>query len=163
MKKLTLYAIREELYAPFKDKRTKSATLSPVDKFILLTGETPGVCVCVCVVSMYTYVCTYTHVFVCVRVLACCISIYHCVLLECTVRTTHLPSPVSRFVCTESLHEGKLITCSVVGIVRRKPNKEMTEQVNPMRVGDTPYWKCPFCLKSNFLNIGDVSPLSPLH
>jgi transcription elongation factor SPT6 len=96
-KKLTLYAIREELYTPFKDKRTKSATLNPVDKFILLTGETP-----------------------------------------------------------DSLHEGKLITCTVVGIVRRKPNKEMTEQVNPLRVDDTSYWKCPFCLKSSFLNIGDV-------
>lgn len=47
-KKLTVYAIREELYSPFKDNRTTSATLSPVDMFILLTGETPGVCVCFC-------------------------------------------------------------------------------------------------------------------
>lgn len=43
-KKLTVYAIREELYAPFKDNRATSATLSPVDMFILLTGETPGMC-----------------------------------------------------------------------------------------------------------------------
>ena len=58
-KKLTVYAIREELYSPFKDNRTTSATLSPVDMFILLTGETPGVCVCVrASVSVYIqYLC----------------------------------------------------------------------------------------------------------
>ena len=51
-----MYGIREELYSPFKDRRATSATLSPVDKFILLTGETPGVCLSVCV-HMYVGVC----------------------------------------------------------------------------------------------------------
>ena len=56
----------------------------------------------------------------------------------------------------ESLHEGKLITCSVTGIVRRRPTAEMIDQVNPEKLADN-LWGCPFCLLSEFHNIGEVS------
>lgn len=60
-------------------------------------------------------------------------------------------------VSIESLHEGKLITCSVTGVVRRRPTAEMIDQVNPEKLSDN-LWGCPFCLLSEFHNIGEVSP-----
>ena len=60
------------------------------------------------------------------------------------------------FPYVESLHEGKLITCSVTGIVRRRPTAEMIDQVNPEKLADN-LWGCPFCLLSEFHNIGEVS------
>lgn len=64
---------------------------------------------------------------------------------------------MSPYICTyiESLHEGKLITCSVTGVVRRRPTAEMIDQVNPEKLADN-LWGCPFCLLSEFHNIGEV-------
>ena len=49
-----------------------------------------------------------------------------------------------------------MITCSVTGIVRRRPTAEMIDQVNPEKLADN-LWGCPFCLLSEFHNIGEVS------
>ncbi len=56
----------------------------------------------------------------------------------------------------ESLYEGRMFTCTVVGIVRRKPLREVLDRANPIQDEHTRLWKCPFCLKSEFREIGLV-------
>ncbi|XP_019848744.1 PREDICTED: transcription elongation factor SPT6-like [Amphimedon queenslandica] len=95
-KGLTLYDIRDELFAPFRDNRQMFGKMSADERFTLLTGE--------------------TH---------------------------------------DTIHEGKLITCTVVGIARRRPNQEALTQANPIR-DQTGYWQCPFCLASDFADVSRV-------
>lgn len=57
----------------------------------------------------------------------------------------------------ESLYEGRLCTCTVVGIVRRKPQREVLDRANPVQDEYTRMWKCPFCGKGEFRDIGLVS------
>ena len=57
----------------------------------------------------------------------------------------------------DSLYEGKLITCTVVGIVRRKPMREILDRANPIKNEMTGYFQCPFCLKSDFRDLSLVS------
>ena len=57
----------------------------------------------------------------------------------------------------ESLHEGKLVICTVVGIVRRKPPREVLDRANPIQNEQTHLWQCPFCLLDNFRDLGHVS------
>ena len=57
----------------------------------------------------------------------------------------------------DSLHEGKLVTCTVVGIVRRKPPREVLDRANPIQNEQTHLWQCPFCLMDNFRDLGHVS------
>jgi len=57
----------------------------------------------------------------------------------------------------ESLYEGKLITCSVVAIVRRKPSRELLDRAQPIQNEMTGFWQCPFCLQDDFHDIGLVS------
>ena len=97
-KRTTLYDIRDELFAPYRDKRPPYSSMSLEEKFTLLTGETP-----------------------------------------------------------ESLHEGKLITCSVTGIVRRKPSRDILDRANPNKNQMTGYWQCPFCLRADFPDLSLVS------
>lgn len=96
-KRTTLYDIRDELFGPYKERRSLYVSLTAEEKFILLTGETP-----------------------------------------------------------DSLYEGKLIVCTVVGIVRRKPTKEVLERANSIKNEATGYWSCPFCLKSDFRDLSMV-------
>ena len=56
----------------------------------------------------------------------------------------------------DSLYEGRLFTCTVVGIVRRKPPREVLDQANPVQDEYTRLWKCPFCLRNDFRDIGLV-------
>ena len=56
----------------------------------------------------------------------------------------------------ESLYEGRLFTCTVVGIMRRKPPREVLDQANPVQDEYTRLWKCPFCLRDDFRDIGMV-------
>ena len=58
---------------------------------------------------------------------------------------------------TESLYEGKLITCTVVAIVRRKPSRELMDRAQPIQNEMTSFWQCPFCLQDDFHDIGLVS------
>lgn len=62
----------------------------------------------------------------------------------------------------EGLYEGRLFTCTVVGIVRRKPPREVLEWANPIQDEYSRMWKCPFCLKDDFRDIGLVR-LTCLH
>ena len=57
----------------------------------------------------------------------------------------------------ESLYEGKLITCTVVAIVRRKPSRELLDRAQPIQNEMTSFWQCPFCLQDDFHDIGLVS------
>lgn len=56
----------------------------------------------------------------------------------------------------ETLYEGRLFTCTVVGFVKRKPLREVLERSNPVQDEHTRLWKCPFCLKNDFRDIGLV-------
>ncbi len=56
----------------------------------------------------------------------------------------------------ESLYEGKLVTCTVVGIVRRKPLQETLERANPIQDKNTHLWQCPICLAPDFRDVGLV-------
>ena len=96
-KRTTLYDIRDELFAPYKERRNSYTPLSAEEKFTLLTGETP-----------------------------------------------------------DSLYEGKLMTCTVVGTVRRKPSRDTLDRANPIKNERTGYWQCPFCLKSDFRDLSLV-------
>ena len=53
----------------------------------------------------------------------------------------------------ESLYEGRLFTCTIVGIVRRKPLREVLDRANPIQDERSRLWKCPFCLQDNFQDI----------
>ncbi len=53
--------------------------------------------------------------------------------------------------------EGKLVVCTVVGIVRRKQTREVLDRANPIKDDRTGFWQCPFCLKSDFGNLSLVS------
>ena len=57
----------------------------------------------------------------------------------------------------ESLYKGRLVTCTVVGIVRRKPPRDVLDRANPIENKTTGYWQCPFCLKDDFRELSMVS------
>ena len=57
----------------------------------------------------------------------------------------------------DSLYEGKLVTCTVVGIVRRKTLREVLDRANPIKNERTLLWQCPFCLQSDFRDLSLVS------
>ncbi|KAI6657054.1 Transcription elongation factor SPT6 [Oopsacas minuta] len=46
--------------------------------------------------------------------------------------------------------KGKLVTCKVVNIERRKPTQEQSTKISPERNEITRKWACPFCKKSDF-------------
>lgn len=97
-KKITLYDIRDELFGPYRERRSPYRSLSIEEVFRLLTGETPT-----------------------------------------------------------TLYVGKLVVCKVTGFAFRKPAREMIDQANPERNDETGLWQCPFCLKNDFTELGDVS------
>ena len=47
----------------------------------------------------------------------------------------------------DSLYEGKLVTCTMVGIVRRKPMRDVLDRANPIKNKMTGLWQCPFCFQ----------------
>ena len=55
----------------------------------------------------------------------------------------------------ETLYYGKLVQVRVTGIFRRKPKSEQVDQAQPIRI-DTGMWKCPFCSKEDFSELGEV-------
>lgn len=57
----------------------------------------------------------------------------------------------------EGLYKGRLVTCTVVGIVRRKPPRDVLDRANPIENKATGYWQCPFCLKDDFRELSMVS------
>ena len=115
----------------------------------------PGVCAC------YMYTCTLcvcVCVCACVCMRACMRDIVHCIIY------TYMYMYVCTCTCVvpagetpESLFKGKLMTCTVVGIVRRKPPREVLDRANPIENKATGYWQCPFCLKDDFRELSMVS------
>ena len=92
--------------------------------------------------------------------------LYHCIKSSsCTCRKVvffyhceviiTVPSPLSGET-PESLFKGKLVTCTVVGIVRRKPPREVLDRAHPIENKATGYWQCPFCLKADFRELSMV-------
>lgn len=55
----------------------------------------------------------------------------------------------------ETLYYGKLVQVRVTGIFRRKPKSEQVDQAQPIRM-ETGLWKCPFCSKEDFSELGEV-------
>ncbi|KAL1440168.1 hypothetical protein MTO96_009978 [Rhipicephalus appendiculatus] len=56
----------------------------------------------------------------------------------------------------QTFYIGKMVTCQVVGIARRKPHGQQLDQANPIRNDDTGLWQCPFCLKNDFPELSEV-------
>lgn len=56
----------------------------------------------------------------------------------------------------QTFYIGKMITCQVVGIARRKPHGQQLDQANPIRNDETGLWQCPFCLKNDFPELSEV-------
>lgn len=56
----------------------------------------------------------------------------------------------------ETFYIGKLVTSTVVGITRKKPQGEQLDSANPVRNDETGLWQCPFCLKNDFPELSDV-------
>lgn len=57
---------------------------------------------------------------------------------------------------TETFYMGKLITCQVVAIPRKKPNSSQLDMANPVKLDDSVHWRCPFCLRSDFQDLSVV-------
>lgn len=51
---------------------------------------------------------------------------------------------------------GKLVTCQVVAIPRRKPVASQLDMANPVKIDETNLWRCPFCMRSDFQDLGVV-------
>ncbi|XP_018496136.1 LOW QUALITY PROTEIN: transcription elongation factor SPT6-like, partial [Galendromus occidentalis] len=56
----------------------------------------------------------------------------------------------------ETFFVGKLVTCQVSGIARKKPQGEQLDQANPIRNDESGLWQCPFCLKNDFPELSEV-------
>jgi transcription elongation factor SPT6 len=98
-KRATLYDIRDELFAPFKDHRVPFNGMSAENKFALLISE-----------------------------------------------------PI------HTIYIGKLITCTVTGIARKRLMRDVIAQATPLQDRVTGYWQCPFCLRDDFPDITMVWP-----
>lgn len=56
----------------------------------------------------------------------------------------------------ETFYVGKMVTASVVGISRRKPQGDQLDSANPVRNDESGLWQCPFCLTNDFPELSDV-------
>lgn len=57
---------------------------------------------------------------------------------------------------TSTFYVGKLVLATVIGIVHRRPQGEQLDNADPEKNADTGLWQCPFCLKNDFPELGDV-------
>lgn len=55
-----------------------------------------------------------------------------------------------------TFYKGKLITCQVVQIPRKKPSADLLERADPVKIDDTNLWRCPFCLRGDFQDLSVV-------
>lgn len=56
----------------------------------------------------------------------------------------------------ETFYIGKMILATVNGFSHRKPQGELLDQANPVRIEETNLWQCPFCLSNEFPELSDV-------
>ena len=75
---------------------------------------------------------------------------------ECVLNCVSLSLCLCAGETPESLFKGKLVTCTVLGIVCRKPPREVLDRANPIENKATGYWQCPFCLKDDFRELSMV-------
>lgn len=54
---------------------------------------------------------------------------------------------------TQTFYNGKLITCQVVQIPRKKPSPAQLDMANPVKIDETNFWRCPFCQRSDFQDL----------
>ena len=55
----------------------------------------------------------------------------------------------------DTLFIGKLVLVRITGVVRRRPKSDQVDQAQPIRM-ESGLWKCPFCLKEDFAELGEV-------
>lgn len=51
---------------------------------------------------------------------------------------------------------GKLITCQVFMIPRKKPSPAQLDMTHPAQIEGTSFWRCTFCMRSDFQDLGHV-------
>jgi transcription elongation factor SPT6 len=56
----------------------------------------------------------------------------------------------------KTFYEGKLITCQVVAIIRKKPTAAQLDTANPVKIDETNLWRCPYCMRDNFQDLSVV-------
>ena len=56
----------------------------------------------------------------------------------------------------DTFHGGKLVMCRVVGIARRRPDKEQLDEANPVKDENTCLWICSFCKRCDFNELNQV-------
>lgn len=56
----------------------------------------------------------------------------------------------------QTFYQGKLITCHVVAIIRKKPGMAQLDMANPVKIDETNLWRCPFCMRSDFQDLSVV-------
>lgn len=56
----------------------------------------------------------------------------------------------------QTFYKGKLITCTVVQIPRKKPTATQLDVAHPVKMDDTNLWRCPFCMRSDFQDLSVV-------
>ena len=56
----------------------------------------------------------------------------------------------------QTFYIGKMVTCTVRNIARRRPQGEQLDQANPVRIDATGLWQCPFCQKEDFPELSEV-------
>lgn len=56
----------------------------------------------------------------------------------------------------QTFYNGKLITCQVVAIPRKKPGAAQLDMANPVKIDETNLWRCPFCMRSDFQDLSVV-------
>ena len=56
----------------------------------------------------------------------------------------------------DTLYVGKLLQCKVIRFIHRKPRGDQLDNANPVRNEESGLWKCPFCMKNDFMELSDV-------
>lgn len=56
----------------------------------------------------------------------------------------------------QTFYNGKLITCQVIAIPRKKPGNAQLDMANPVKIDETNLWRCPFCMRSDFQDLSVV-------
>lgn len=56
----------------------------------------------------------------------------------------------------DTFYHGKLITCQVFQIPRKKLVASQLDAANPVRIDETNLWRCPFCMRGDFQDLGVV-------
>lgn len=56
----------------------------------------------------------------------------------------------------QTFYIGKLTTCQVVQIPRKKPGAAQLDMANPVKIDETNLWRCPFCMRGDFQDLSVV-------